>query len=366
MKKVVREASGYPHPASSVAADKRDGAEPIPYSFRSFDRQWILPDNRLINRANPKLWKTASDKQIYLTAPHDRTPTNGPALTIAGLIPDLHHYHGRGGRVFPLWADEAPTGPNMPVALLSELSTAYGRPVAGSDLFAYIAAVAASPAYTERFRTNLKQPGLRIPITAERSLFDEAVELGREVVWLQTFGERFGEGRPPGPPRVDKDEPTIPAGGALPNTLAAMPHELDYDTVSRKLKIGAGFIANVSPEVWAYEVSGKNVLSQWWSYRRQDRSKPPMGDRRPHSKLSDIQPAIWPAEYTTELLALLRVLTRLIALEPRQADLLTRIVDGPTIDSDTLSAAGSLSEASAEAPEAVALEAVAPETDEDG
>ena len=103
--------------------------------------------------------------------------------------------------------------------------------------------------------------------------------------------------------------------------------------------------------MWAYEVSGKNVLSQWWSYRRQDRSKPPMGDRRPHSKLSEIQPTIWPAEYTTELLALLRVLTRLVALEPRQADLLARIVDGPTIDSDTLSAAGSLSEASAEAPE---------------
>ena len=148
-----------------------------------------------------------------------------------------------------------------------------------------------------------------------------------------------------------KDEPTIPAGGALPGELANMPHDLEYDAASRRLKIGAGFVANVLPEVWTYEVSGKNVLSQWWSYRRQDRSKPPMGDRRPHSKLSEIQPTIWPAEYTTELLALLRVLTRLVALEPRQADLLTRIVDGPTIDSDTLSAAGSLSEASAEAPE---------------
>ena len=253
--------------------------------------------------------------------------------------------------MFPLWADEAATEPNMPVALLTELSTAYGHPVSGPDLFAYIAAVAASPAYTERFHANLKQPGLRIPITAERGLFDEAVELGREIVWLHTFGERFSEGRPPGPPRVDEGEPTIPAGGALPDTLAAMPHELDYDAVSRRLKIRAGFVANVSPEVWAYQVSGKNVLSQWWSYRRQDRSKPPMGDRRPHSKLSEIQPTIWPAEYTTELLALLRVLTRLVALEPRQADLLTRIVDGPTIDSDTLSAAGSLSEASAEAPE---------------
>jgi len=259
--------------------------------------------------------------------------------------------------VFPLWADATATEPNIPAALLSELSAAYGHSVTGKDLFAYIAAVAASPAYTERFRKNLKQPGLRIPITAERELFDEAVGLGSEVVWLHTFGERFGEGRPPGLPRVSKNEPTIPAGGALPGALAAMPHELDYDPASRRLKIGAGYVANVSPEVWTYEVSGKNVLRQWWSYRRQDRSKPPMGDRRPPSKLGEIQPTNWPAEYTTELLALLRVLTRLVALEPHQADLLTRIVAAPTIDSDTLSAAGSLSEASAEAPEADDIDA---------
>lgn len=110
-------------------------------------------------------------------------------------------------------------------------------------------------------------------------------------------------------------------------------------------------IANVSPAVAAYEVSGKNVIRQWWSYRRKDRSKPPMGDKRPPSKLSEIQPTEWLPEYTTELLALLRVLTRLVALEPRQSNLLARIVDGPTIDSDTLRAAGSLGEASSETSE---------------
>jgi hypothetical protein len=353
VKKVVREGlAGHPHPASSVAADNSEGAAPVRYSFRSFDRQWILPDNRLINRANPRLWKTASNKQAYLTALSTRAPTSGPALTITGLIPDHDHYKGSfAGRVFPLWANATSTEPNIPAALLIELSAAYGRAVTGPDLFAYIAAVAASPAYTERFKSHLKQPGLRIPITAERALFDEAVGIGREVVWLHTFGERFNEGRPPGPPRVEKDEPTIPADGALPATLAEMPHELDYDAGARRLKIGTGYVANVSPAVWAYEVSGKNVLRQWWSYRRKDRSKPPMGDKRPPSPLSDIQPKDWPAEYTTELLALLRVLTRLVALEPKQADLLARIVAAPTIDSDTLRAAGSLGEASAEDPE---------------
>lgn len=335
-----------------LAADTGEVIKPEKISFRSFDRQWVIPDARLLNQPNPNLWEAKSDKQVYITALIAHSPSSGPALSIAGRVPDLHHYKGSfGGRVFPLWADAAATEPNTPPRLLTELSEQYGRPVTGPDLFAYIAAVAASPAYTERFRTHLKQPGLRIPITADRVLFDDAVALGREVIWLHTFGERFAEGRPPGPPRVKTDEPTIPAGGTLPVKLAEMPHELEYDLALRRLKIGAGFIANVSPAVWAYEVSGKHVVRQWWSYRRKDRSRPAMGDRRPPSKLSEIQPTDWPTEYTTELLALLRVLTRLVALEPGQADLLTRIVKGPTIDSDMLRAVGSLGEASAEAPD---------------
>jgi hypothetical protein len=48
--------------------------------------------NRLINRANPKLWKAASGKQVYLTALRAHSPSSGPGLTVAGLIPDLDHY----------------------------------------------------------------------------------------------------------------------------------------------------------------------------------------------------------------------------------------------------------------------------------
>ena len=43
--------------------------EPIRYGFRSFDRQWIIPDARLINQPNPTLWNGYSQRQIYLTAP---------------------------------------------------------------------------------------------------------------------------------------------------------------------------------------------------------------------------------------------------------------------------------------------------------
>jgi hypothetical protein len=325
------------------------------YGFRSFDRQWIVGDARVINDARPRLWNVHSDRQVYITALRATSPTSGPALTLTGLLPDFDHYKGSfGGRVFPLWSDAEATRPNIAPRLLAELGAAYGREVTAPEVMAWIAAVAAHPGYIARFGKHLKQPGLRIPLTADGALFDEVVAVGREVIWLHTFGERFAEGRPAGAPRVtDGPEPTIPADGVLPTTLDAMPHELEYDAAEQRLRIGTGHIANVAPEVWAYEVSGKRVLSQWWSYRRKDRSKPPMGDKRPPSTLSSIQPTAWLPEYTSELLAVLRVLTRLVALEPKQLALLDRVIAGPLIDADALRATGALSDGSAEAEAAV-------------
>lgn len=349
--KVVRQALGsHPTRAVSVESDQSGVERIVRYGFRSFDRQWLIADSRLLNDPRPMLWAMDGDTQLYCTALRATSPSGGPALTFTSSMPDQDHYSGRGGRVLPLWSDPEATRPNLSIRLLAELAAAYGREVSPEEVMAYVAAVAAHPDYVERFRAHLKQPGLRIPLTATVALFDRAVELGREVIWLHTFGERFNQGRPPGAPRVAENEPTIPADGALPTTLDAMPHELDYDPGARRLKIGSGYIANVSQAVWDYEVSGKIVLRQWWSYRRKDRSKPPMGDRRPPSKLGDIQPDVWPSAYTTELLAVLRVLTRLVALEPMQAELLGEIVSGPLIDADALMGAGALSSASAEEP----------------
>jgi hypothetical protein len=81
-----------------------------------------------------------------------------------------------------------------------------------------------------------------------------------------------------------------------------------------------------------YEVSGKRVLTQWFSYRKKNRERPIIGDRRPPSKLGEIQPDHWLAEYTTELLNVLHVLTLLVEMEPAQAKLLEAICEGPTLD----------------------------------
>jgi Type ISP C-terminal specificity domain len=127
---------------------------------------------------------------------------------------------------------------------------------------------------------------------------------------------------------------------------------MDYDPTARRLKVGKGYVENVTPEMWAYEVSGKRVLWNWFSYRRGDRSRPIIGDRRPPSPLDGIQPDRWLPEYTTDLLDLLHVLGRLIALEPAQAALLDRICAGPLQSAEELAAAGAfaVSEAVASKP----------------
>jgi hypothetical protein len=335
---------GHEERLEPVLYDKRSAIAPARYSFRSFDRQWIIPDARVINQSNPALWKSYSARQVYLTAPEDRSPTSGPALTITSLIPDLHHYNGRGGRVHPLWLDRAGLQPNVRPALLTYLAQIYGHPVKAEDVIAYIAAIMAHPTFTTRFQSDLVQPGLRVPVTADAKLFSEAVAVGCEIVWLHCYGERFVDpaaNRPKQSPRLPKEiAPKVPAGGGIPSPPELLPDTMEYDPATRQLAVGKGYVENVTPEMWAYEVSGKRVIWNWFSYRRRDRTRPIIGDRRPPSPLDGIQPEGWLPEYTTDLLDLLHVLGRLVALEPRQADLLNRICEGPLRSAEELRVAG--------------------------
>lgn len=335
----------------SVFDDPGSVEQPVQYGFRTLDRQFIIPDKRLINRPNPELWVSRSKSQLYLTAPSDRTPTAGPALSFTGLVPDLHHYNGRGGRVFPLWADAAATEPNIKPALLQELTKRYSFPVTAPNAMAYLAAIAAHPAYTARFQPDLSTPGLRIPITSDPVLFHEAVALGERVLWLFTFGERMAapqQGRPHGLPRLPAGRaPTIAQGNAIPIDEDRFPDELHYDAKLQRLSVGTGHIDHVSLAMWDYQISGKRVLRQWFSYRKLHRERPIIGDKRPPSALEKIRAGAWQPEYTTELLELLNILGLLTDMEPAQADLLDRVCEAPLLSVQELAASGALERATA-------------------
>lgn len=238
---------GYGGVTKPVADEHGSCIQPVRYGFRSFDRQWIIPDNRLINRPNPELWELRSDQQVYMTAFAEESPTNGPALTFTGLIPDLHHYKGSfGGRVFPLWRNRTASVPNMPPKLLPFLAERYARKISAQDIVAYIAAIAAHPAFTARFQDDLSTPGLRIPLAADIDTFAEVAELGRIIIWLHTFGERMidpQKGRPAQPPRLPTARmPRVPAAGAIPQEPASMPDSIDYDAGKKRLLVGQGYV----------------------------------------------------------------------------------------------------------------------------
>lgn len=336
--------AGFAPNLKTVAQEQGPCLAPVRYGVRSFDRQWIIPDNRLINRPNPELWAVRSDRQVFLTAQTRLSPTSGPALTVTGLIPDLDHYKGRGGRAYPLWKDKSASTSNVRPQLLTLLGEKLGYSVSGEDVFAYIVAIAAHPAYIKRFRDDLSTPGLKIPLTADAKLFREVSELGRTVVWLHTFGERMADpdkGRPAQPPRLPAERrPRIPAEGAIPQTPEAMPDTIGYDLATKRLLVGSGFIENVESAVWEYEVSGKEVLLHWFSYRKANRERPIIGDRRPPSSLGEIQPDHWLAEYTTELINVLNVLGWLVELEPIQAQLLERVCSSELVSAEDLKHAG--------------------------
>ena len=348
IRKIVTQSLGaIPTRALPIISDRGDCPPIIRYAFRTFDRQRIIADARLMNDPRPRLWAANSTKQVFITALEASSPSNGPALSLTGLIPDQDHYKGSfGGRVYPLWRDTAASQPNLRPTLLTTLADIYGQNVTAENLFSYIAALLAQPAFTVRFRDDLVQPGLRVPLTADASLFTAAAALGNEIVWLHCYGERFTDplaGRRKASPRLPRAErPTIPPDGDIPGAPEALPDVMSYDTGANELRIGTGRIRNVSPAIWAYEVSGKNVLRQWFSYRKLDRSRPIIGDRRPPSPLEKVQPEHWPAEYTSDLLDLLNVLGCLIKLEPAQAALLDRVCAAPLLSPAVLRAAGAL------------------------
>jgi hypothetical protein len=301
-------------------------------ALRSFDRQYVIYDVRVLDMPRPPLWQVRGDSQVYVTEQHAHPIEAGPGLTFAAFVPSVHHFNGRGGRVLPLYRDPAGLTPNIAPGLTQVIGRRLEATVTAEDVLAYIAAVVAHPAYTARFAEELATPGIRVPLTADPALWAEAVKLGRIIVWLHTYGERFTDptdGRPKGPPKLPMSRrPRVTA--TIPDTPDGMPAEISYDPDAETLHVGDGEIQPVPRAVWDYEVSGMRIIRKGFDYRKQN----PRG--RWSCPLDDIDPTEWPPRFTTELLELLNVLCWCVDLEPQQAALLDRICTAPMITADDL------------------------------
>ncbi|MFH8590931.1 type ISP restriction/modification enzyme [Streptomyces rimosus] len=332
------EVPGYPHPPTLLRDEHGPCPEPVRISRRALDRQWLIPDGRVIDRARPDLWRAAVDGQIYVVEQHSQRLHTGPALLFTALIPDVHYFKGNGGRALPLL--HADRTPNITPGLQNHLSNSYGLSDAPpEDLLAYLAAVTAHPAFTERYADDLNSPGVRIPLTADRALWHEAVNLGRHVLWASTFGTRCidpDDGRPAGTTTnwwTAVHPEIMYAREVVADTL---PSTITYDDEHECLIIAGGIFTGVTPRMRAYATGGRNVLDSWFAYR---------GSRttgKVTSELDRERPEHWEYAWSRELVEILAVLSHLTAFESRQAELLTRIVAAPLIDVAELNRRGIL------------------------
>lgn len=337
-------------PALSALTAETAMPNPVRYAFRSFDRQWALADPRLGDFIRPVLWRISGDHQIYMTSILADVLGLGPAATVTSLVPDLHHFSGRGGKdAIPLWRDAEATQPNITQGLLEVLEGEFEREVSPEDLFCYCYTLLASPAYVEKFSEELTTPGPRIPITRDPELFRRAVELGRTLIWLHTYGERFVPAR--------QRRGRIPQGRArntvgVPTDEEHYPETFSYDPDQELLRVGTGEFYPVAPAVWDFSVSGFRVLESWLSYRRKT------GYGRTSSPLDHIRPAQWTAALRDELLNLIWVLEATIDRFPELEDVFSAVLAGPTF------AAADLPEPDAEERQAPAEEDEAPGTEQ--
>jgi hypothetical protein len=299
------------------------------YAYRSFDRQWILADNRVADYLRPDLWRIHGDHQIYLASLFSQPLGSGPALTCCAVIPDLDYFRGSYGAkaAIPLYRSSDQSAPNITPGLLDLLAGRYGRNVRPEDFVAYLYGALSHPAFTVRYAKEMESREVRVPITKDPDLFEKTGAIGAHLLWLHTYGDRFvpnGKRRgsvPPGSARCTE---------AVPDEPSSYPEDFEYLAESKTLRVGTGRFASVSPEVFNFEVSGLKVVQSWLKYRMKQ------GAGKRSSPLDDIRPKRWTSQFTTELLEMLWVLEATIAVAPEQAILLDAIVGGDCFRADDL------------------------------
>ena len=216
----------------------------------------------------------------------------GPAATATAAVPDLDQFRGSFGArgVIPLWRDAAAMQPNVSTAWLRRLQEVYGCEITAAELMAYCYALLAGRGYTRRFDEELRTPGPRVPLTRDAALFRRGVSLGQTLLSVHTYRQ-------------------IAAGRCRVIRAVGQQYPAHFAHANESLMIGDGEIGPVPRQVWDYSVSGYRVLPSW--VRR--RVQPTVRGR---SALDRIGPDRWTGALTRELLELVWLLEKTLAMAP--------------------------------------------------
>jgi hypothetical protein len=325
----VAQLPGHRTPTTALAGETGPCPEPVRVQHGPYDRQWLIPDHRLIDVARAELWRIADDRQVFALEQAYQGQPSAPAgaaeaaVVFSALLPDGRSPAGRPGWIRPLFRQPGGRDPNVAPGLTALLSVRLGTEVTAADVLAWTAAAA--------------QPGpggCAVPLPRDAALWREGLALGRRTLWLHTHGERFAdpaEGRDAGGVRLP--------GGSRPYVRSPLPGapgagELLYDADEQALLIGDGRIGPVSQAAWDVTAGGVRVIEAWFE-RRTAPGTP--------GTLEALRPPAWTRATTSELLELISVLTLLAELDADRERLARQLsVRGATITAAELRAAGVL------------------------
>jgi hypothetical protein len=317
-------------------AQLSDDAPPPPkvrIAFRSFDRRWALMDGRVGDYLRPGLQAAHGPKQLYLTSIGlSLVLSYGPSAIATNLLTDYHHFSNRGGKhIVPLWRNAEATEANVTTGLLQTVEERLDRSVDAEDLFAYCYAILSAPDYVTRFWEALDTPGLRIPITTDPDLFGEAADLGRTLLWLHTYGDRYvPEGSRSGSHGLPRGRASIRRATSVETRF--YPADWSYDPELEILRIGegaeGGVVEGVSPAIMDFTISGFNPVKSWLSYRMKG------GAGKKSSPLDDLGAANW--DFDDELLDMLWVVEATLHRYDQANLLLEKVVVGDTLGASEL------------------------------
>lgn len=305
----VAQLPGHRTPTTALVRENGRCPEPVVIQHGAYDRQWLIPDHRLIDAARPELWRVLDDRQIFALEQPYLPGADEPAVTFCALLPDGRSPAGRPGGIRPLFREPGGRDPNIAPGLVELLSRQLAEEVTAQDVLAWVAA-AAGPA----------PGGCVVPFPTDPGDWRNGLALGDRLLWLHTRGARLADpaaGRDPGVPRLP--------GGSRPYVRAPLPaqprqEELEYDRDEHELRIGAGRISPVSPAAWDRTAGGVRVLDAWWQ-RRTAPGAP--------GSLEALRPARWTRSCTSELLEVVSVLTLLADLDTARHALARRLSERP-------------------------------------
>jgi len=257
-----------------VQADVNAQSKIYPILYRPFDVRYIFYHEAVIERPRPEVMRhMLAGENLGLLLP--RRVEHVGTWQHAFITPHITEHVAVSLKTidyhFPLYlypSAESPNAfhqvrrPNLAEWLLPKLSTAYGFTPAPEEVLAYIYAVLYSPTYRQKYAQELRTDFPRVPFTADGDLFRQMAALGQRLIALHLLQS------------PELNPPVAKYQGTGSNDTV---ERVKYDEATSRVYINADkCFEGITPQMWAYQIGGYQVLAKYLKDRKGRRMDDPV------------------------------------------------------------------------------------------